>query len=195
MNTIVNLKCQCGELEGTLTVVPKDYFHVHCLCCDCQQFAAYLKNEAAILDEHGGSELFQTYPQYLKITKGEDHLQCVQLKPKGLYRWYTGCCHMPIANTMASASTPFVGVSVKLMQFASQEEKRRIIGPVLMKAFGRYAVGGKPKDAYDKFPNSFIPKIIGFMMKGKLTGKASPSPFFQNRQPVVTPQLLPDLNR
>lgn len=190
MTTTINLQCQCGKVEGTLDVVAGDYFHVHCLCCDCQRFAAYLNNEAAILDARGGSELFQTYPAYLHITKGQEWIRGVQLKKKGLYRWYTGCCHMPIANTMPSSGTPFVGVSVKLMRFASESEKERVIGPVLMKAFARYAKGAKPKDAYDKFPLSFIPKIMAFMVKGKLKAKHKPSPFFKDGQPIVKPISL-----
>jgi hypothetical protein len=123
MSNIVQLECSCGAVKGTINVVPKCYFHVHCLCSDCQAFAAHLNNEDKILDEHGGSELFQTYPDLMTITEGHDKIGGVQLTQKGLYRWHTTCCNMPLANTMSSSKMPFIGVSVKLMKFAIKQEK------------------------------------------------------------------------
>ncbi len=189
MPSSVDLKCLCGSVKGSLDIVPKSYFHVHCLCCDCQRFASNLKNEANILDAHGGTELLQTYPAFMKITEGFDKIECMQFGEKGLYRWYASCCNMPLANTMRSPSTPFIGVPVKLMQFADEQEKNKIIGPVLMKAFGKYAIGEMPKDAHPKFPMSYIPKIVGFMIKGIITRKNKPSPFFtHDGKPIATPK-------
>ncbi len=190
MSNTVHLSCKCGAVQGTLVVVSGEYFHVHCLCCDCQKFAAYLKNEGGILDEHGGTELFQTYPIHMKITEGQEHIDCVQLHEKGLYRWHTTCCSMPLANTMTSPKIPFVGISAKLMQFESEQEKLKILGPITLKAFGKYAKGEMPKDAHTKFPVSFIPKIIGFMLKGLLGRRQTPSPFFKGEKPVATPKVL-----
>jgi hypothetical protein len=59
---------------------------------------------------------------------------------------------MPLANTLRSANIPFVGISVKLMQFADEQQKLEVLGPVLMKAFGRYAIGDMPADAHPRFP-------------------------------------------
>ncbi|MBU2887642.1 hypothetical protein KO507_17890 [Gilvimarinus agarilyticus] len=186
MASTVELKCFCGQLRGSLQVVPSSSFHVHCLCCDCQKYAEVLGAKERILDEHGGSELFQTYPAFLKITQGHEHISCVQLEPKGIYRWYASCCNAPLANTMGKASVPFVGVSVKLMQFAGEDEKRRALGPVCLKAFGKYAVGeAMPVDVHPRFPVSFMPRILWFMLKGALSGKAKPSPFFADGRPVA----------
>lgn len=191
MPTIVDLKCLCGAVKGTLEVVPKSYFHVHCLCCDCQKFASHLDNQPRILDEHGGTELLQTYPAYLKISEGSENLKCAKLTPKGLFRWHTSCCNMPVANTMTSAAVPFVGVSVKLMQFSSEQEKHAILGPVNLKAFGKYAIGDKPTDVHPTFPRTYLPKIIGFMLKGFWGRKSSPSPLFKDKAPISTPYLVP----
>lgn len=190
MSKTVNLKCFCGQVEGALQVEPRSSFHVHCLCCDCQAFAGFLGNQERILDEHGGSELFQTYPAYLTITQGQQFVRAVQLAPKGIYRWYASCCNTPIANTLGKASIPFVGVSVKLMQFASEQEKLEVLGPVTVKAFGKYALGEMPKDAHPRFPLSFLPKVLWFMLKGKLGGKHKPSAFFSGDKPVVDIQRL-----
>lgn len=190
MSEIVSLKCYCGTVKGKLKVVKGSFFHVHCLCCDCQKFASHLNNKEDILDEHGGSELLQTYPAFMEITEGKDKINCVQLQDKGLYRWHTSCCNMPLANTMNSSKVPFVGVSVKLMQFDSEQEKSRILGPITMKAFGKYSIGEMPKDTHPKFPISYMPKILGFMLRGMFKKKNTPSPFFNGNEPVSKVRVL-----
>lgn len=190
MSNIVPLECLCGSVKGRLNVVPASFFHVHCLCCDCQDFASHLSNKEKILDEHGGSELFQTYPAFLEITTGQNNIGCMQLREKGLYRWHTTCCDMPLANTMSSSKVPFVGVSIKFMQFSNEQEKLKALGPVTMKAFGKYSVGEMPKDAHYKFPISYMPKILSFMLKGMFSKKNSPSPFFNGKEPVAKINVL-----
>lgn len=187
----VNLECFCGAVKGNLRVVSnKKSFHIHCLCCDCQSFASYLENEDKILDEYGGSEIFQTHPSYIKITEGKEKLSCVRLTEKGLMRWYTSCCKAPVANTMSSPKMPFAGVSVKFMKFSSEEEKKKVLGPVIMKAFGKYAKGKMPEGAHESFPKTFIFNVARFMIRGFLGGRHTPSPFFHNGSPTVTPKIL-----
>lgn len=146
MSNVVNLSCACGTVRGKLNVVNGSFFHIHCLCCDCQSFASYLNNEERILDESGG--------------------------------------------TMNSSKIPFVGVSVKLIQFDNEREKLEILGPVAMKAFGKYAIGEKPTDAHPKFPISYVPKIMGFMLKGIFGKKNRPSPFYRDGEPVAKAKIL-----
>jgi hypothetical protein len=190
MVSTVALECSCGAVKGELAVVPGAFFHVHCLCCDCQRYAEHLGNEAAILDEYGGTELFQTYPAHMKITQGHDNIQAVQLTPKGIYRWHTRCCQMPLANTVRSAAVPFVGVPVTFMKFASEQDKQAALGPVSLKAFGKYGKGSVSDDVHLRFPLAFMPKILAFMVKGKVTGKSRPSAFFDGKAPVVEVQTL-----
>jgi hypothetical protein len=190
MSKIVELGCLCGAVKGTVNVVPGAFFHVDCLCCDCQKFASHLDNKDNILDEHGGTEILQTYPSFMEITEGQEKIQGVQLAKKGLYRWHTTCCNMPLANTMTSSKIPFVGVSVKLMKFVNEQEKMEILGPVIMKAFGKYSIGEIPNDAHPRFPISFMPKIMGFMFKGMIRKLNSPSPFFSGKNPVSNIDVL-----
>lgn len=188
---IVKLECFCGKLKGTLNVVSnKKSFHIHCLCSDCQNYASYLGNEEKILDQYGGSEIFQTYPAYLQITEGTENLACIKLKENGLLRWHTSCCNTPVANTMTSAKVPFAGISIKLMKFTSDEDKQKTLGPVVMKSFGKDARGTVPQDAHHTFPKSFMPRILKFMFVGFLGSKNKPSPLFKDGRPVVIPKVL-----
>lgn len=68
------------------------------------------------------------------ITEGQNKIKGMQLGSKGLYRWHTTCCNMPLANTM--------------------------------KAFGKYSNGEMSKDVHIRFPVLYMPKILGFMIKG-----------------------------
>lgn len=190
MTTTVPLGCKCGSVKGTIQIVPKQFFHVQCLCCDCQNFSGHLGCSTEILDEFGGSDLLQTYPSAMQITQGQSNIGAVRLSGKGLFRWHTTCCDMPIANTMASSKIPFVGVFVNFMAFSSEQEKLDVLGPITIKAFGKYAIGDKPEDVHVKFPLSYMPKIIGFMLKGLLLKKSSPSPFFKHDKPAVEAKVV-----
>ena len=91
---------------------------------------------------------------------------------------------------MTSPKVPFVGVSAKLMQFDSEQDKLRAIGPVTMKAFGKYAKGDMPPDAHPKIPLTIAPKLLGFMIRGLFGKKNIPSPFFHDREPIVKANVL-----
>lgn len=190
MSNTVELACSCGTVKGKIKVVPTSFFHVKCYCCDCQNFALHLKNEDKILDENGGSELFQTYPDLMEITSGHDCVSAIQFKEKGLFRWHTTCCNMPIANTMNSAKIPFIGVSVKFMKLSSEQENMSNLGPVTLKAFGKYATGNTSDNIHPRFPLSFMPKILSFMIKGMIKKRNKPSPFFEGKEPKYPIKLL-----
>ncbi len=190
MSDIVTLECSCGSVKGKLNVTPSSFLHVCCLCCDCQGFIAHLDKKENVLDEHGGTELVQTYPALVEITAGLDNIRCVQLKKKGLYRWHTTCCNMPVANTMGSSIIPFVGIFVKFMQFPNEQKKIEVLGPVTLKAFGKYSVGEMPKDAHITFPISYVFQIFSFMLKGMLGKKHKPSPFFNGKMPATKAKVL-----
>lgn len=186
----VDVECFCGKVKGVLKIVKKDLFHAQCLCCDCQSYAENLENADKILDSFGASSLVQTYPKYLAFLEGRQFITCGKLSNKGLLRWYASCCNAPLANTMPSPNVPFIGVSTKVLKFASDEEKARLLGPITVKAFAKYAKGQKPKDAYNKFPMSYMFSIAVFMLKGKLLAKTKPHPFFKSQRPIAEPILL-----
>ncbi|MEH6631402.1 MAG: DUF6151 family protein [Halopseudomonas aestusnigri] len=184
----VVLKCSCGQVEGIAhDISPQTGLRLVCHCDDCQAFAKYLNREDAILDESGGTDVFQTTPSQIEITQGKDQLRCVRLKPKGLFRWYTDCCKTPVANTI-NASLPFSGIVHNFMDDKDQRDNN--LGPVRFSVMGKFAKGEAPlpKGSHTKFPLSIIVNIFARMIKNKILGRHKPSPFFDsNGVPVYEP--------
>ena len=117
----IKLMCECGNVQGhTQSVTAASGNRLTCCCSDCQTFALYLEglgrgNAEPILDQFKGTDIYQMPVAKLHIDSGIENIACVRLKPKGLYRWYTACCHTPIGNTMG-ANMPFIGVVHNFMQ-------------------------------------------------------------------------------
>ena len=84
----IKLKCACGQVKGnTKNVNKKSGTRIMCCCDDCQSFAQYLNKESSVLDQYGGTDIFQLPISNIKITEGIKHIVCVRLSEKGLYRW------------------------------------------------------------------------------------------------------------
>ena len=85
MATDLTLRCSCGEFEGVLRgASPENGTHGICYCNDCQAFAHFLGRATEILDDHGGTDIYQTSPARLKFTKGKDRVACVTLTPQAV---------------------------------------------------------------------------------------------------------------
>ena len=102
------LTCRCGQMQWQVAPTAPGT-HVVCYCADCQT-AAQALGAADMLDEAGGTAIFQTLPADVTITQGAGHLALMQLGPKGLYRWHAGCCGTPIANTLSGPKFSFCGM-------------------------------------------------------------------------------------
>ncbi len=190
--TTISLKCHCGEVKGSATnVTASSGTRVVCCCSDCQAFALYLGSDAYILDEFGGTEIFQMSQSQLSIQKGQDKLQSMRLTKKGLLRWYTSCCNTPIGNTM-NAIMPFVGV---IHTFIDVPNRDSVLGPIRAFVQTQYAKGvpDYPKHS-PKFPLGITARIIRKMLLWKLQGRHKPSVFFgDDGRPVVQP-IIADEN-
>ena len=105
----VPLRCRCGHMSGVASHVSSSTgFRLVCYGKDCQAFAHFL-DRRDVLDAAGGTDIFQMPPWRVRLTTGTDAMRCLQLSNKVL-RWYTACCHTPIANTAASPRFPVIGV-------------------------------------------------------------------------------------
>ena len=124
--------CDCGAFR--LSVDTGGGTRAMCYCKDCQAFARTL-GRTAMLDAHGGSDLYQVAPHQVLVEAGREHLRALRLTGKGPYRWYTGCCNTPIANTWSSTAIPFV--TLMSLRFDAPET----LGPVRVQGFRRDAIG------------------------------------------------------
>ncbi len=191
MTTRVPLKCRCGQVRGTAEVSPQSGNRLICYCDDCQAFAHFLER-GDVLDAAGGSDIFQMAPARLQITQGAEALRCVRLSPKGLIRWYTDCCHTPVGNTIG-ARPPFVGVPEAFMDHEGDGRSRdEVLGKPLARAFARFAAGAAPSDAHPGVPVRAMFRVVGLLARWWLTGKGTPSPFFDavTHAPRVEPRVL-----
>ncbi len=189
MPTQVPLRCRCGQVRGTATEVsPQSGNRIICYCDDCQAFARFLERDD-VTDAAGGSDVFQMAPAHLQITQGAEALRCVRLSPKGLIRWYTDCCRTPVGNTV-SARLPFVGVVSTFMDHQGDGRSRdEVLGAPVGHSFAHFAVGPVPAHVHRGIPVRATLRAVGLLARWWLTGKGTPSPFFE---PVThAPRALP----
>lgn len=188
------LKCQCGKVQGyAKNVTETSGVRLVCHCDDCQSFANYLDSNSnkdlSILDENGGTEIFQIPLAHLVIQQGLEYLRCIKLKPKGMIRWYTDCCKTPIGNTI-SGKMAFIGV---IHNFIDSADKRdEILGPVksyLQTNDATNKVTSQPN--HGKYPFGLSMKIMSNLLIWKIKGLNKPSALFDsNCEPISVPKIL-----
>ena len=185
----ISLKCQCGSVQGFVShVSPRVGNHVVCYCDDCQEFANFLSKDGVILDEWGGTEIYQTPPWYVTIDSGREHIRCLRLTPKGIYRWYTGCCNTPIGNT-GSARFPFIGLIHSFMDKDEQTESK--LGPVKGYHKLESAIGDPPEDIQQVgMSKGTTIRVIGRLLKWKLTSRNKPNLFFDESGHCISKPMI-----
>lgn len=189
----VNLKCQCGKVEGIAKHInPKQGTRVVCYCNSCQKFAQFLQPDGAgILDNNGGTDIYQTAPADVQFTKGTEHIKGIRLSPKGPHRWYADCCKTPIGNT-ASLKFPFVGLIHNFID--GSESAQQTLGPVRSKVHLDGAYGQLPQPQSKLISqNRYTLKFILKMLSWKFSQKGKTSPFYQANGKRVYP--LETLNK
>jgi len=183
----VRLSCRCGTVQGTaIDITPSSGNRVVCCCNSCQAFARYLGREEDVLDEFGGTDIFQTSLSQVRVHQGGEQLRSMRLSPQGLLRWYTGCCNTPVGNTV-KASIPFVGIVHSFLHADSKQ-----LGPVRAYAYlsharstPDYPHGGQ------KFPLGITLRIMRKMLWWKLRGMGKKSVFFRDDgHPVSEPTVV-----
>jgi len=182
------LRCQCGTIQGVLTDLARTNRAV-CYCKDCQAFAHVLGQADRVLDARGGSDIIQASPKNLRFVRGLDTLACLRLTPKGLLRWYAGCCRTSIGNTLPTPKLSFIGL-VHTCLDTSEVSLDEAFGPVRTWVNTKGAIGdSKPKEAG-------VGRAIGWFMRttlrARLNGDYKRSPFFNpaTGEPIVTPRVL-----
>lgn len=184
----IKLACSCGTVSGTtVNMNTKTGTRIMCCCSDCQSFARFLKQENSVLDDYDATEIFQIPVSYVKITTGNEHIACMRLSEKGMYRWYAKCCNTPIGNTM-KASVPFIGLIHSFVDNASINDAE------LSENLGYLQTKFSSKTVpLDQQASQFgvMSKIVFNMIHWKIKGLHKPSVFFSDKgQPIAEPKIL-----
>ncbi len=185
------IQCECGKFQAELTHFPEHSpGRLACYCDDCQTYLHALGRED-LLDSAGGTEVIPVYPADCKILSGQEVLKCNRLSPNGLYRWSTTCCNTPIANTRPGL--PWLGIIYRAYTAKDPRVLENTFGPVRSAIMGRFARGTPPPYVSSRIGFKDMLTVLPFLLKGKLLGRAKPSPFFRadGVTPIVAPIVVP----
>lgn len=171
--------CGCGALKGEITPAGVRHgTHADCFCPDCRA------NELAHGQPDpapGPVDIFQIAAHHVHFTEGLEHLSLLRLSPKGLLRWYAGCCGTPMINTLAKPGISFAGILT-----ARLAEPERL-GPVRGHGFVPQP-DGKVKT------EGLVPVLLGLASRAlaaRITGKWRDNPFFDaSGAPIVAARVL-----
>jgi len=168
----IELRCRCGAVRGEADFTHASRVRVICHCGDCGRWVRHLGRDDA-------NEVVQTWPAFVRITSGMEHVRCAKLRPKsGLRRWYTDCCKTPLANTASRAGVPFVGLMCAML--ASKDDA--VIG-------NAHHVNGEHRT-----PLSVMLRAAWALIVGIIRGRSRPSPFFDARGAIVRePTVINDV--
>jgi hypothetical protein len=185
----MEIQCECGKFRAELKAFPNHTpGRLICYCDDCQSFLHHIKR-TDLLDKNGGSEIIPAYPVDIQILSGKENLQCVRLSDKGMYRFFTSCCNTPIANV--TPGTPWVGFHRRVYTVKDANKLDQALGPVRSSIMGRFAKGTPPPGTPQKFSFKGFMQVMPFLLKGIVTKKIKPSPFFTDDGMAITkPHVL-----
>lgn len=192
MMQTVSLRCRCGTLRGRATgISPAARSRAVCYCDDCQIYALHL-GRPDVLDDRGGTDACMLTPAQVTISEGREQIRCIRLSPKGLYRWYAGCCNTPLGNTLSARLPVLIVVHSCMDHAAAGRSREEDLGQPKIRMQARFARGGAAPDAHPKAPLTMLPGLLAFFARGLLGGRAQPSPFFDAAgKPCTEPTLMP----
>ena len=193
------IRCSCGAVAGHVAGLSRrNVNRVVCYCDDCQAFARHLGHPERVLDAHGGTDIVQTSAARVRFAQGSDRLACLRLSPKGLLRWYAGCCATVIGNTLATPALPFVGLVHTCLHDAHGTPRDEALGPIRGRAFLKCATGDA--SALRATKGSMAAMILRFgriVAAARLRGDHKRSPFFDAHSgaPAAAPRILSEDER
>lgn len=177
------LRCRCGLVTGH---VDADLGQSGCCYCDdCRAFARAIGRDD-VLDDAGGTLLFQTTPSRVHLDDGAlAHVECLRLGDKGMFRFHTSCCQTPLGNTMANPKVAFIGVPRAALDGADGDY------PPVMRIQGRFATKTPPPGTARVVTPGQAIATMWFMLRATLGRGQRPHPFFDdNGAPRVPVRVL-----
>ncbi len=182
----LKISCRCGKLRGQVDA-KRVTARAICYCKDCQAYGHFLGTD--MLDAAGGTEVAATLPAAVRFEAGLEHLACMSLSPKGIYRWYASCCRTPIGNTPREQTTAYAGL-VRACLDAPNGELDRELGAVRCRV--NTASSTAPVSSSGLATAWTVAKVGAMIMKARLSGGYRENPFFkaQTGEPVRPVQVL-----
>lgn len=185
----MQVQCHCGAWAADVARFPAQTpGRVGCYCDDCQSYLIHL-GRTDLLDAAGMSEVVPVYPCNIIIARGKEHMRCLRLGPKGLYRWYAACCTSPIGNFVPGM--PWMGLFAHTFAHLGPRYLEDTLGPVKSRIMGKYAKAPTPPGTAATFNLRAFFTVGPFIVRGKLGRKHLPSPYLQaSGAPLVEPTVL-----
>ena len=101
------LSCRCGAVQGEICAKKEDSIRLHCYCEDCQNYAKAIsdldsKDNPPMTYPCGETHIVQVCKSAVSIQKGNEHIRLARKSSEhgGMFRYYAGCCHVPLMNTI-----------------------------------------------------------------------------------------------
>jgi len=186
------LACRCGAVTGRVRgITPRRGTRLVCHCADCQAFARHA-GAPGVMDDNGGTEIFQTLPGRVDFATGLDQLAAVRVTGNGSLRWMTQCCGTPMGNMLPTPKMRFVGLPVLALP---APEDRDAMGPVLASLAAEEAPdGAHPQADFGRRRAMRRAMWRHFLSGVGLAPKSSPY-FTADGAAIVTPVVLSDAER
>jgi hypothetical protein len=187
MNHTHSIQCRCGTVRGALSE-PEDALREICYCRDCQTYAYALGEAEKVLDHNGGTGIVATVQERVAITHGREHLACMSLTERGLYRWYAACCRTPLANTTRRPQMSYVGLVHSCLSPTPNGVAER--WPAYFTVNTSHAKGAVESPGAKALFGSLA--IARMVLSARFRGSWRRSPFFASgtSQPVCSPLVL-----
>ncbi|MCG7546700.1 DUF6151 family protein [Pseudoalteromonas sp. Of7M-16] len=188
MDKCLNFSCRCSKVRGTVSYGNR-LFHnrVVCYCDDCQKFVRHL-GQNQMLNEYGGSDVFQVSSSQLEVHQGKQQIACLTVTKGGVHRWFAACCNTPLGNTV-NARWPLVG----LLQGCIEEDLNETVGPPIGSVFCKFANAEIPAEIKGQWSHKRVVVHLAFKIAlWRLLGKGKPSEFYQQGKPIAQPYCLAD---
>lgn len=195
MATDAEIKCTCGAVRGKAhNLSAGTTNHVICSCKGCQSYAHFLGRAEDMLDENGGSNIFQMNPENFEITEGLEHVACMRITPDGPLRWYASCCNTPLGNSFPRGGVPFLGVlPICLGLRGASEDVVKLVGPVR-----GHVNPPAPPSFSERVGNALmLLRFAAKLLVWRIFGGRSHKPFFDadTMRPIHKPLVISDEER
>lgn len=181
--------CECGKIAGVVEKAnPTQGDHIVCHCTDCRDLVRHLGQEERVLDELGGTALYQSRCARMRLHRGTEHLASLHMTDGKTLRWYAACCNSPLFNTYANGRIPYV---TTILANCDAEKRAELLGSPIGHVFAEEATGdtsGLPKMSMAQLMRRFFKRMI----KDILSGDRRRSDLFDAKtlEPIAKPRRL-----